>query len=648
MNVSNILSSIDIGGMALPEFQRGYVWNRDQVRGLMHSLYRKYPVGSLLVWITRAESDQTRGDGPISSGAVRLLLDGQQRVTSLYGVIRGKPPRFFEGNAQSFTGLYFHLGEEAFEFYAPLKMRDNPLWVNVTELMQLGVAPFISRLLTSSSLDHGRINTYINRLTAIDNIKQFDLHIEEVAGEDKTIDIVVDIFNRVNSGGTMLSKGDLALAKIGAEWPQARKEMNIRLEKWRKIGFSFRLEWFLRCINTVLTGNALFSALGDVKTYEFQKTLPQTEDLIDTLLEMTISRLGLDHDHVLGSRYSFPLLARYLAQRGGRLEDSQERDRLLFWYIHTFLWGRYAGSTESVLNQDLGVIQQSENALNSLIEQLRQNRGDLHLNAGDFAGWGRNNRFYPLVYMLTRVGNARDWATGMDLRSVVPKPQLYLHNIFAKDTLYAHRYSRPEVNAIANFAFITSNAWTLLTKRNPADYLEEINLRQPGILEAYWIPLDRALWRVENYREFLKARQELLAAAANAFLDGLRAGTLPEPAHTSAVGEAIAMVNVQGSSENEDEDELIQLRLCNAWIKQQGLPEGEMMYELIEPQTHAPLILDLAWPHGIQEGYSHPVALLLGETKEFEEAAKQAGFTTFTAVAPLYRYVKREILALGE
>src|SRR5947209_10420285 len=89
MQVSGILHNIDQGAIALPEFQRGYVWNRDQVRKLMHSLYRRHPVGSLLVWVTKTEAADARGNGPLSLGNVKLLLDGQQRVTSLYGIIKG-------------------------------------------------------------------------------------------------------------------------------------------------------------------------------------------------------------------------------------------------------------------------------------------------------------------------------------------------------------------------------------------------------------------------------------------------------------------------------------------------------------------------------------------------------------------------------
>jgi len=81
MQIQTILDQIDLGAMALPEFQRGYVWNREQVRGLMYSLYRKHPVGSLLVWATKTENADARGDQALQAGSVKLLLDGQQRIT---------------------------------------------------------------------------------------------------------------------------------------------------------------------------------------------------------------------------------------------------------------------------------------------------------------------------------------------------------------------------------------------------------------------------------------------------------------------------------------------------------------------------------------------------------------------------------------
>lgn len=649
LKIQTILDQIDLGAMALPEFQRGYVWNRDQVRGLMDSLCRKHPVGSLLVWVTHVESANARGDGALAPGSVKLLLDGQQRITSLYGIIRGKAPKFFDGNAQAFTGLHFHLEDETFEFYAPLKMKENPLWINVTELMQIGVGGFIPRLVNLPEIQP-KLTIYINRLNAIDTIKDIDLHIEEVTGEDKSIDVVVDIFNRVNSGGTKLSKGDLALAKICAEWPEARAEMKRRLNKWHKADFYFRLEWLLRNINAIVTGEALFSALKDIDMVTFQKGLQQAEKAVDTLLNLIAARLGLDHDRVLGGSAAFPLMSRYLVQRGGHLSDYRERDKLLYWYIHSFLWGRYAGSTESVLNQDLGLIEETEGGLDRLIRQLRQNRGDLHLSPNDFMGWSQSARFYPLLYMLTRVWHARDWATGVELSNHLlgHLSRLELHHIFPKALLYKHGYSRAEVNAVANFTFLTQETNLLVSDRDPKEYLQEFMVKQPGPLESHWIPMDPSLWKIENYLDFLAARRELLAKAANDFLDGLFTGAISEFKAPSAVLERREqdVTHIPGSVGSEDEERL--LRECNEWVISQGLPPGEYMYELADTATGMSLaVLDLAWPNGLQEGYSQPVALLMDEGREVEEAANYAGYRYFVDIDSFRAYVERDILALA-
>jgi hypothetical protein len=646
MKISIILDSIDLGSMALPEFQRGYVWNREQVRGLMHSLYHRHPVGSLLVWETKTESAKARGDGQLASGTVKLLLDGQQRITSLYGIVRGRPPRFFDGNAQTFSGLYFHLDDEVFEFYAPMKMKDNPLWINVSELMKQGLAEYMQRLIAQPDLAP-QVGGYINRLNAVEGIKSVDLHIEVVTGEDKTVDVVVDIFNRVNSGGTKLSQGDLALAKICAQWPEARQEMKTRLDKWRQAGFDFRLEWLLRNVNAIVTGEAKFSALRDVETAEFQNGLQQAENAIDRLLNTIAGRLGLDHGRVLGGPGCFPLMSRYLIQRGGHFADAAERDRLLYWYVHSFLWGRYAGSTESVLNQDLACIENLDGAIDRLIEMLRKNRGDLELKPTDFSGWSRGTRFYPLLYLMTRVCHAQDWCSGVELSSHLlgQLSRLELHHVFPKAKLYEHGYSRSQVNAIANFTFQTKETNLAISDRNPAEYLEKVDRKYSGALESHWIPADPKLWQYEHYEEFLEERRKLLGRAANTFLDSLVAGHVPEVEAEVSVLEWPEEAAVPGGVADEDEERTI--RECNDWVVEQGLPAGEYMYELMHEGTGSLLaVLDLAWPRGMQEGLSQPVALLIDEEEETGKIAGAAGYRFFTDVESFRKYVEKEILAL--
>jgi len=643
MKISTILDQIDSGSIALPEFQRGYVWNRNQVRRLMRALYKGYPVGSLLMWETKTEDARARGKGTLAPGVVNLLLDGQQRITTLYGIIRGKPPQFFDGDASTFTGLYFNLDTEEFEFYAPIKMRDDPCWISVTELMQAGFGKFYSRIKQLSESPDMEA-AYVDRLNAITSIKDRELHTEIVTGQDKSIDVVVEIFNEVNSGGTKLSKGDLALAKICASWPGARPEMKQSLEKWERAGFSFKLDWLLRCITTVATGEALFTALADISIREFRAALGQAEKYIDDLLNLIASRLGLDHDRVLGSRYSFPLLVRYLHQRGGRLSGQSERDRLLYWYIHTLLWGRYSGSTESTLTKDLAAIQDNTGALERLIEQLRQDRGDLQIHPRDFEDWSRSSRFYPMLYMMTRVWHARDWESGIELSSYLlgRLSTLQVHHIFPKALLYEAGYKKSEVNAIANFTFLTQQTNLQVSDRDPAEYLEEFARKNPGVIESHWIPLDRSLWKVENYREFLAARRELLAQAANQFLNSLWRGTVPEPEFAGPVLERL-VVSVPGRLNGDEEEKA--LRECNEWVKRQNLAEGEYAYELVDDQSKEILTyFDLAWPDGLQPGFSQPVALLLNESEATHALAQRAGFRFFTSVDDLKSYVRKEIL----
>jgi len=648
MKISTILDQIDLGTMALPKFQRGYVWNREQVRGLMNSLYRKFPIGSLLVWIVQSDEVVTHGDGPMTPGAVNLLLDGQQRITSLYGIVRGKPPIFFDGDEKVITGLYFHLENEVFEFYQPAKMKDDPFWINVTDVMQEGAASIFSELSTKMDVQP-KMAEYLGRLNAIDQIKEVELHDEKITGEDKTVDIVVEIFNKVNSGGTKLSKGDLALAKICASWPEARDEMKNRLQKWASAGFDFTLEWYLRNINAILTGEALFSALKDIDTTTFKNGLLEAEKKIDSLLNLISSRLGLDHNRVLGGRGALPVLSKYLSEHGIARLDHKERDKLLYWYVHTSLWGRYAGSTESVLRQDLSLIQEKEGALERLIENLRKNRGDLTVHEQDVSGWSKGARFYPLIYLLTRVCGSKDWGTGVDLSSHMlgKLNTLQVHHIFPKAYLYEKGYERSDVNAIANFTFQTQETNLWISKRAPEEYFEEVENNHPGALVSHWIPIDKELWKPDRYLDFLTERRKLIANAANEFLESLYHGKVPE-AETPIEDITLREIETVPGRIASDEDEELILE-CALWVESMGLPPGEIEYELCDENTGKVLaVLDLAWPDGLQPGLSHPVALLINEGKDTEKVVNQNGYLYFTAVDDLKKYIQKEILATQE
>ena len=645
MKISTILDHIDSGHMALPEFQRGYVWNRDQVRGLFDSLYRRHPVGGLLVWATESKTAAHRGDTKLAAGIVKLLLDGQQRMTSLYGVVRGRPPKFFDGNVQAFTGLRFHLDAEIFAFYQPVKMQDDPLWIDVTELMKKGTAglgEFVARL--SSLPDHAaKVGDYVGRLSRLLGITDVDLYVEEVTGADKTLDVVVDIFNRVNSGGTKLSKGDLALAKICADWPDARDTMKAKLKEWAKADYHFNLDWLLRSVNTALTGEAKFQFLHDKTAEEIQTGLKRATKHIDTSLNLISGRLGLDHDQVFFSRFAVPVMVRYLGQRSGPLGE-KERDKLLFWFVQAGMWGRFSGSTESYIDQDLAALEGENGGLDKLLDQLRLWHGGLRIEPGHFTGWSLGARFYPVLYLLTRMGGARDWGTGLPLKANLlgKMSRLEVHHIFPKAKLYKHKFKRPEVNALANFCFLTKDTNLSISDRLPEVYFPEVESAHPGALASQWIPTDPSLWKIENYRDFLEARKALLAIEANTRMQELLHGETRWLEGPAAV--IPPPVVVKGGITSEAEEEA--LEELNDWIEVQGLPRGVLSYGFADAETgQQRAVFDLTWPNGIQEELSQPVAVLLNEPAEVLSIASQAGFRCFTDTDDFRRYVQKEILA---
>ncbi|MCY4061075.1 MAG: DUF262 domain-containing protein [Chloroflexi bacterium] len=647
MNLSYILEQIEHGSIALPTFQRGYVWYRKDVRELMRSLYRRYPVGGLLMWKTLSNRVKTRGAQPHSSEMVTLLLDGQQRITTLYGIIRGRPPEYFDGDSSRFLNLYFSLETEEFEFYQPIRMRDDPLWINVTELFQKGAIAVGTHFFNhpDASLQANSQN-YLERLNAVEKIKERPFHVDNIDGVNMPVSRVVEIFNAVNSSGTELSQGDLALAKIGADWPEARAEMRKRLAKWEAAGYAFDYDWLLRCINAILTGHSDFEELSKPENTPqlIQDGLKRAERQIDTALNLIGSRLGLADKSVLRSPNSIPAIVRFLDNETS-LPSYKILDRLLYWYVHTILWGRYSGSTETVMRQDLIAINENDDPVTGLIERVRLNRGHLRVEPHDFDVATSRSRFFPMLYMMTRVYGSRDFDSGVELKNLLlgSMNRLERHHLFPKALLSKQGFSAVyERNALANFTFLTKITNLQISARKPVEYFAEVEEKHPGVLSSHWIPEDPVLWKVENYRDFLASRRALLADAANSFLNQLLHGTIPDsPAVETIVEREISPVPASVASAQEEAE----LNEMMDWMEAKGLPRGEFGFELVDGESNeVSAVLDLAWPRGIQEGLSKPVALLLDESEETLEIANSRDFRYFTSSERLKSYVLREII----
>ena len=628
--LNSLLSQIDSGSMLLPEFQRGYVWNRDQVRGLLRSLYLGYPVGGLLVWETETTADDVRGTNE-AVGNRTLLLDGQQRLTTLYGVVRGRPPKFFEGDKNSFLGLRFSVEDETFEFYSPAKMKGDPTWIDVTKLFQeAGLKPFIDEFNDPKYKD--KFPEYLKRISDLSNIVNREFHLEKIVGKDKTTEVVVDIFNRVNSGGTKLSKGDLALAKVSAKAPDLRNQMRQELAVWEKNGFDFNLDWFLRNINAVATGKALFVHLDDVSIVDFKKSLDSTTKYVNVLINLIASRLGLDHARVLMGRFALPVLSLYLKEHGGKFPNKSEADKALYWYIHAGLWGRFAGSTESTLAKDYEILLKS--GLDGLINEIQQvHGGTLVISPNDFKVNTMGSRFYPLLYLLTRVGSAQDLLTGITLQKQLlgNLSSLQVHHIFPKKVLRDAKVRRREINAVANFCFLTQESNLIISKREPKDYFKQV-IKEAGeeALASQWIPLDKKLWEIDRYHDFLETRRELLANASNTFLESLLTGQADE----------LSLPRLSAPEDEDSKERKAEIDQLIVDLAEFGVVAPQTDVEIFHPDTQELLtIAEAYWPEGLQPGMGEPVLLELDKRDVDEEKMDDLDMKVFYSISKLKRFV---------
>ncbi|MGV9611248.1 hypothetical protein [Nocardia xishanensis] len=485
---------------------------------------------------------------------------------------------------------------------------------------------------THPEVDDVQLDVYLDRLNKVRQITRLSLNEEKITDSGRTVDDVVEIFNRVNSGGTKLSKGDLALASLCARRPEARQELRKNLDRWNQLGYGFSLDWLLRNVTAVATGRSVFNALGKVTPEEFERALWSAASHIDTFLDAVSTRLGLDHAQVLMAPASLHVASRLLELNGGRFDNDAHRDRVLYWYVHAALWGRYTGSAETALQQDYEAA--ARGGVDALIKNLERTRGGkLTIRPDDFTGANRGARFYPLLYTLTRACGARDLSSGLELRAenLGQQAALDIHRLFPNEELRKAGYERGHIQHLANFCILPANTVDLLKKRAPADYLAEVERDQPGVLESQWIPVDPKLWRVENYLEFLQARRELVTAAAQKFLESLLSGAAPS--------KNLKPIRVRDESENPA---VARLRAAVEELVDRGFVRPKFEVEVTDPRTRRELVVaDALWPEGLQPGIGDPVVLIHDSNDGDLTRLTVLGYQVFTSLDELVAYANR-------
>lgn len=522
LKIKDLISEMSQGNLRIPEIQRGYVWKRSQIAKLLDSIYRGFPTGSILLWdtigsVTFKQMKTDLGKDVKADFAPKIVLDGQQRLTSL--------GRVFDQDTPKQDHILFDVTTETFEPYSPRNNAD-PRWIDVTELLteqvtELDVLEELEEAKVLPPADKEGKKQIHKRLKQLAAIREYQYSVEIVREDD--LEVVTEVFIRVNSGGTRLREAELALARLAWKLPGSIVGPFEQLEDaCVERGFDIDARFLMRSLISVATGQSRFR---DLKAF-WQRPASQIDEAwkktargVKLALDFVEGNVGIPGSSLLSSHFTlFPVIVIF-ANRNHL--TGQEAAGLKRWFLLANAFSRFGGTAETTLNQDLTLLGSTSANVEGLLDQLlRDLRSEPIVRPDDLERSGSTSPFFPLSYLSAIRHEAMDWFKGIRIRrdTFSEDQNLEYHHIFPKKLLNARGVDRYTRDEMANLAFLSQKANKKITAREPRVYLAEIAEHDPERLEAQCVPMDRSLWEIDRFEDFLKARRELLARAMNDLL----------------------------------------------------------------------------------------------------------------------------------
>jgi uncharacterized protein with ParB-like and HNH nuclease domain len=557
MKISTILDKIDEKQLFIPAFQREYVWKREDAKQLVESLIKEYPVGTMLLWET-SKPPELKGPYKYDTkqGAIRVLLDGQQRITTLYMLMRGQiPPYYTTQEITSDTrGLYVNLATLELSYYMKTKMENDPLWRNITDVFHGKVSAFdIQEEFAKNGkvIELEELKGYNDNINAITLIKDRDFP-EQTIPIKASVREAIDIFYKVNASGVALTDAELALAQISGYWPEARNRFKSKLTALAMNGFVFKLDFIVYVLLGCLyhMGSDLRKLHGEDNKDKILAAWEQLDNQIfDYVLSLLRTNAFVDHSHEISSPYILIPLVVYCFDKNGKHPTEAEIGKMTKWFYYAHTKARYVNQLQQKLDKDLGKLLTSEEPFDDLLQSIAD-ESRLNILPQDFIGHATQHPLFSMMRWYFKSQKAVCFTTGLSLRqNMGNKYKLEWDHIFPYSQLKKAGYGQDNrikyalAQEMTNRAILTQGANRSKSDTNSSDYLISVKAKFPTALELQCIPSDENLWKLENFEQFLDARRQILAKELNNFLDSITMTT------TKSLPVSIEDLIVKGESE---------------------------------------------------------------------------------------------------
>jgi len=561
-SLSTLVDFIELGTIGLPDIQRPFIWKTPKVRDLFDSMYKGYPVGYLLFW----ENALGNGGKQIGTNAKQkiprlLIVDGQQRLTSLYAVLKGKPVIREDYTEQKIV-IAFRPTDATFAVTDAAISKDpeyisdiSQLWASDTSRTKF-VEDFIARLRKSRPVQENeryRLSEALDRLYDLKDYPFTALELVPSVGEEQ----VSDVFVRVNSAGITLNQADFILTLMSVFWDEGRSELEnfCRLSRIPSdtqaspynhfiepapdqmlrvsVGLGFRRAR-LRYVYSILRGKDLeteqFSEERRVQQFDILKQsqayvldLQRWQDFLKALL-----RAGFRSSAMISSQtavlYSYVLYL--IGKRDFRLEETILRDVIARWFFMTTLTMRYSATPEGQMEEDLnrlrGISSRDEfvRLLDGIVKDtLTEDFWNITLPNDLATSSARSPALFAYNAALNLLG-ARVLFSKLKVSELLDptirakKAPVERHHLFPKGYLKKVGIKdNKDINQIANFAYVEWQINIDIQDDPPPRYVPQ-HLKPYSVQElekmSYWHALPKD-WEHMDYLEFLGKRRKLIA-----------------------------------------------------------------------------------------------------------------------------------------
>ncbi|MCA1398424.1 DUF262 domain-containing protein [Bradyrhizobium sp. BRP56] len=351
LNYSALTADIERGRIKIPQFQRDFVWSVERSAKLLDSVVKGYPIGTMIFWATRDRLRSVKNIGgidlpaPIEGEVVKYVLDGQQRLTSLFAALKGLTVVRASGTNDEFSAIYLDLAasEDQQIVVTDLAGRDAALCIQLRDLL----GGSLKKLASYPEHTHAKLDEYKRRIEA------YDFAIVEV--QDVPIDVATEIFTRLNVGGQALSLFEIMVAKTYDEASQfdLAERFEELVGRLQTIDYeTVSAATLLQLVSLLLKKDCKRQTVLNLAKREFIDTWPRAADAIERAAEYLRNTYRIPVSKLLPySALLVPFGYFFFHHKDKPAVEQKKELEDFFWRCS--LAGRYSSSVESKLAQDV-------------------------------------------------------------------------------------------------------------------------------------------------------------------------------------------------------------------------------------------------------------------------------------------------------